>query len=281
MTGMDWNHAAAAMIDGLGAPDLPELLARGLRSLVAYDYTVVFGYRGTVTPLHLFDDFPPDRRRLHVEEYLVGPYLLDPFFLASRDLSEPGLYRLAQIAPDRFYQGEYFRNYYAQTGLAEEVGFLIRVHRRLVLVISLMRRQKRFSAAEIRRLETVRPVIDAVARRHWCDVVDDRVNDGAGPTPGIEGRIEVAFRRIGAGVLSPRERQVVELTLRGHSAEAIGRLLGIASGTVRIHRRNIYSKLRINSQGELFSCFINAMIDERKVAVSELPSPAARARHGG
>lgn len=268
------------MIDGLGAPCLPERMARGLRSVAAYDYTVVFGYCGTSTPLHLFDDFPADRRRLHVEEYLVGPYLLDPFFLASRDLSEPGLYRLAQIAPDRFYQGEYFRNYYAQTGLAEEIGFLIRVHAGLVLVISLMRRKKRFSAAEIRRLEAVWPVIDAVARRHWRDVVNDGAGDGVGASPRIEGRIEVAFRRIGEGVLSPREREVVELTLRGHSAEAVGRLLGIASGTVRIHRRNIYSKLRINSQGELFSCFITAMSDAREVSGNLLPSPAAPVRPG-
>ena len=59
-----------------------------------------------------------------------------------------------------------------------------------------------------------------------------------------------------------RERQVVELTLRGHSADAIGKRLEISPGTVRIHRRNIYSKLRISSQGELFSLFIEAMLGD-------------------
>ena len=72
-----------------------------------------------------------DRRRLHVEEYQEGPYLLDPFFLASLELYEPGLWRLREIAPDRFYQGEYYRNYYAQTGLAEEIGYLIAVNAQL------------------------------------------------------------------------------------------------------------------------------------------------------
>lgn len=76
----------------------------------------------------------------------------------------------------------------------------------------------------------------------------------------MENRIEHAFRSIGEGILTPREREVVELTLRGHSADAIGDLLKISSGTVRIHRRNIYSKLRISSQGELFSEFITAML---------------------
>ncbi len=61
--------------------------------------------------------------------------------------------------------------------------------------------------------------------------------------------------------MTPREREVVEHTLRGHSADAIGKLLGISPGTVRIHRKNIYSKLRINSQGELFSAFISAITE--------------------
>jgi DNA-binding CsgD family transcriptional regulator len=51
----------------------------------------------------------------------------------------------------------------------------------------------------------------------------------------------------------------VEHTLKGHSAEAVGRILGISPGTVRIHRRNIYAKLRISSQGELFSRFIQTL----------------------
>ena len=72
-------------------------------------------------------------------------------------------------------------------------------------------------------------------------------------------RLERAFHKFGEGVLTPREREVVEYTLKGHSADAIGRILDIAAGTVRIHRRNIYSKLQISSQGELFSLFIQTL----------------------
>lgn len=256
---MDWLDAAGRIVEAIGTPEYPVALARGLRELTPYDFTVIFGYVGSAPPLDLFDDFPEDRRRLHVEEYQEGPYLLDPFFLASHDLSQPGLWRLREIAPDRFYQGEYYRNYYAQTGLAEEVGYLIEVNRNLNIVISLMRREKRFSASEIRALKAVWPVVKAASRKHWHDVALDKEKE---ETP-MEARIEEAFRTIGEGVLTLRERQVVELTLRGHSAEAIGGLLGIAPGTVRIHRRNIYSKLRISSQGELFSKFISAMIGRR------------------
>ena len=75
----------------------------------------------------------------------------------------------------------------------------------------------------------------------------------------MRGRVDHAFQTFGGGVLTPREREVVEFTLKGHSADAVGTILGISPGTVRIHRRNIYAKLRISSQGELFSRFIETI----------------------
>jgi DNA-binding CsgD family transcriptional regulator len=71
--------------------------------------------------------------------------------------------------------------------------------------------------------------------------------------------IDEAFQRFGRNLLTPRESEVVEYVLKGHSADATGQLLGISPGTVRIHRRNIYAKLRVSSQGELFSKFISSL----------------------
>lgn len=259
---MEWMANAGRIVDCIGSAEFAPTLADGLRAIVPYDFTVIFGYVGSARPLALYNDFPPDRRRMHVEEYQEGPYLLDPFFLVTLDPAEPGLWRLREIAPDRFYQGEYYRSYYAQTGLAEEIGYLIKVNSELTLVVSLMRKEKRFSTSEVRALKQVWPLIDAACRKNWKDIVlsEDRSED-------IAERIAGAFQRIGEGVLTPRERQVVELTLRGHSADAIGKILKISSGTVRIHRRNIYTKLRISSQGELFSLFINAMLGEAPIDV--------------
>ena len=122
-----------------------------------------------------------------------------------------------------------------------------------------MRKDKRFSKAEIKALRAVWPVVQASCQTHWKNTARDTV-----PAPsGLEENIELAFRTLGEGILTPREREVVEHTLRGHSADAVGKLLGISSGTVRIHRKNIYSKLRINSQGELFSVFLDSITERR------------------
>ncbi|MEM9765227.1 MAG: LuxR C-terminal-related transcriptional regulator [Pseudomonadota bacterium] len=257
---MDWVEHAAGLVETLRTPRFPAVLAKALQAIAPFEYTVIFGYVGSSRPLALYDDFPPDRHRLHVTEYLEGPYLLDPFFLATIDDTEQGLWRLREIAPDRFYQGEYYRSYYGQTGLAEEIGFLVRADSRLSVVISLMRRKKRFSNAEIRSLKRFWPIVRTTSAAHWKGYARD---DDDGKHLTREERIAQAFQSIGQGVLTPREREVVEMTLRGHSAEATGNELGISPGTVRIHRRNIYVKLRIGSQGELFSLFINAILTDR------------------
>ncbi|WP_170608699.1 helix-turn-helix transcriptional regulator [Ruegeria arenilitoris] len=254
---LDWNTHVAQIIGDLEKPNFARSLSDGLKSVVSFDYTVIFGYVGTAKPLALYDDFSPERRDLHVDQYVEGPYLLDPFFLASTGKVKPGLWRLSDIAPDRFYQGEYFRSYYAQTGLAEEIGYLVTIHEQLSIVVSLMRKSKRFSKSELKLLQSAWPVVDASCKRNWAHTA----NETSQLTPALEEKIELAFQSIGEGILTPREREVVEHTLRGHSADAVGKLLGISSGTVRIHRRNIYSKLRINSQGELFSAFLSSIMN--------------------
>ncbi|MDW4547839.1 LuxR C-terminal-related transcriptional regulator [Defluviimonas sp. D31] len=248
------------MIAAEGTPDFPGCLADFLRTVAPYDFTVIFSYGGAARPLDLFDDFPREKRAVFVTDYQAGPYMLDPFFLAATKPVAPGLYRMRDLAPDRFYQGEYFRSYYVQTGLAEEIGFFIDTGRGAVVVVSLMRARKVFSAKEFAAIQSAWPIVEAACARHWADVADrfkaQRGTDADAP----DGQIERSFQRFADGQLTPREREVVEYTLKGYSAEAIRQVLGISSGTVRAHRRNIYAKLGISSQGELFARFIDNLV---------------------
>lgn len=249
-----------AVIAAQGSPDFPRRLAEFLRTIAPYDFTVIFGYRGAARPLDLYDDFPQAKRAVFVTDYQAGPYLLDPFYLAATRPTAPGLYRMRDLAPDRFYQGEYFRSYYVQTGLAEEIGFFVGLDRGAMVIVSLMRADKAFSAREFAALRTVWPIVRAAVRNHWADLAE-RFDLPAGPEAArADRRIERSFQHFGEGILTPREREVVEYTLKGYSAEAIRQVLGISSGTVRIHRRNIYAKLGISSQGELFARFIDTLV---------------------
>ena len=101
------------------------------------------------------------------------------------------------------------------------------------------------------------PVVLAASEKHWEDLALNFSTPNDAESKNAHGqRLAAALSEFGKGLLTPREREVVEFTLKGHSAAAVGHIMGISPGTVRIHRRNLYSELRIRSQGELFSGFI-------------------------
>jgi DNA-binding CsgD family transcriptional regulator len=257
-SGGEWVSLLSLCIDSIGKDGFPESLISALKSLADFDNSVVFAYYRTERPLCLFFTFSPEDQVVFVVDYLKGPYILDPFFKACARQVEPGLYRLRDIAPDRFYQSEYYRSYYIQTGLAEEIGFTLYLPNGVSVAISLMRagESSRFSAREFRLLKNVAPIVNSLAQRHWENVSGkfkvDTQSDGSDETRSV---IENTVNDLFSKRITPRETQVVAQVLEGHSSDSIAKNLGISVGTVRIHRRNIYAKLQISSQQELFAIF--------------------------
>lgn len=258
----DWNSDLARTIASIGTPQFHETLVAMLQGLVEFDQSVIFAYYRDVPPIELYDNFSRRKHHIHVTLYQEGPYLLDPFFQACSQNVKASLYRLRDLAPDRFYQSEYFRSYYARTGLAEEIGYFADLPESVMVVVSLMRSDKysAYSAREFRKLKEVSEVIRALLRQQHADLYHRFSSyEGDEEQSNIQRYIDHAFRTFGKNLLTPRERDVVEYVLKGNSSAAIGRLLNITAGTVQIHRKNIYQKLGINSQGELFSQFIKGL----------------------
>lgn len=255
-----WNDSLAAAISAIGSSDFAAKLVAALVDVVPFNYSVIFAYSGSARPVDLFDDFPAAKRRIFVDDYQAGPYLLDPLFIARPETFGPGPHRVADLAPDRFPQSQYFRSYYVQTGLSEEIAFFVPIHGETRVVVSLMRDAANlppFALRERKRLALVAPLVIAASRQNWKDVESRFSGRGRQrPMAASDHVLASAFHRFGEGRLTAREAQIVELVLKGNSSDAIGKKLGIATGTVRIHRKNIYLKLGISSQGELFSRFV-------------------------
>jgi DNA-binding CsgD family transcriptional regulator len=256
-----WYDHVAQIIAAGDTSQFPAVLVQALRHVVPFDYAVFFAYRGQERPICPYDTFTPQQRIVFVTDYLEGPYLLDPFYQVYVDRMEPGLYRLREIAPDRFYHSEYFRSYYRRTGLAEEIGFMVSLPHDMMLVISLMRAgtSAPFSDRDMNKLRRMEPIVHASAARHWRNLGYLRSSEAEEETarPPLNLQVTSAFENFGEGVLTRREREVVRMVLRGHSSNSIGRQFQITTGTVKIHRKNIYAKLGISSQSELFSHFIS------------------------
>lgn len=257
----DWHDQIARVIAAQDTPHFAAVLVGALQCVVPFDFSVFFAYRGPEPPNCLYDTFTARQRVVFVTDYQAGPYLLDPFYQVCAERIEPGLYRLRDIAPDRFYHSEYYRSYYRRTGLAEEIGFVIALPHDMRVVISLMRAgtSAPFSDRDMSKLSRVEPVVQAASMRNWRNLESNgkEAADRVTPFPGLGMQVTGAFDKFGEGVLTRREREVVRMVLRGHSSESIGRHFQISTGTVKIHRKNIYGKFGISSQSELFSRFIS------------------------
>lgn len=258
-----WYALLGDLVSQVGEPGFPDALAQTLGQLTQFAYTVTFAYNGPDVPLCLHHTFPPKQYAIHVSEYEIGPYLLDPLYKATTNGVRSGVFRLGDVAPDQFYKSEYYRSYYVQTGPVDEIAMFIPGNGSWTIVTSLMRPHSHpaFSVRELCALRCVEPLLGRIAQAHWrTDPRLKAVKPEQDDKDMLRRTVEDALRRLGMPLLTPRETEVVGLVLRGHSSESIANILGISAGTVRIHRKNVYAKMRISSQRELFSIFMQSPV---------------------
>lgn len=240
----DDQRCAAALIDAIGV-------------VVNHEGTCLLAFHKDARPDVLHHTLEPAGREHYLERYLAGPYLLDPLYQLALQDAKPSLCRFRDQLPDRFRSSEYYRQYCERTHLLDEMDYLGRVDERTTLVLVIGRRNRMFSKAELQRLELIEPtVLACIARiwRHWSGRRDNVGTDDA-----MHRRLIDCFEKFGENTLTDRERQISQLLLRGHSSKAIARILRIAPGTVMVHKRNLFGKLDISSQYELFSLFIDEL----------------------
>lgn len=253
----EWTRGIADVLtQPPGQPQL-QALTTWLQRLAFSDRFVLFIFEGRHLPLDLFDTFPSSLRHLFIRKYQDGPYMLDPFYLACVFGQADGLYSMRRLAPERFYATPYYCTYYRHLELCEELGFIVTLDEQSRAVLSLMRweGQAAFSDGEMQLLRSAAPVVDQVVRAAW----QEHRRQKQPISYGLDQRVCDAFDEFGQGVLSPRECQVARLVLKGDTNGSIADLLGISTGTVKVHRKNLYEKLEIGSQAELLAMFVREL----------------------
>ena len=159
---------------------------------------------------------------------------------------------MREIAPQGFAQSEYHHRYFARIGVDDMLGVLLPASDSEVVFMSFSRStgRPRFTRRDASAIATGTEIFAAAVTRH-CEI--------AGPLASRHIAAAAAAppsRRPAPSGLTAREAQVVNLMLEGHSARAIAAVLKISNETVRVHRRNIYEKLGLSSQAELFRWFL-------------------------
>lgn len=250
-----WHRLVAELVAAETAAATSAALADVIGHAVEHEGTCLIAFHNDAGPEVLHHTLEPAGARHYLDRYLAGPYLLDPLYQLAIRSRKPTLCRFRDELPDRFRASEYYRQYCERTHLRDEMDFLVRISPRTTLVLVVGQRHRMFKQAELRRLELIEPTVRAAMQRTW-QLQEERAETTAGD---FHARLTQAFERFGEGVLTERERQISQLLLRGHSSKSIARELDIAPGTVMVHKRNLFGKLHISSQYELFSLLIDEL----------------------
>jgi DNA-binding CsgD family transcriptional regulator len=260
----DFTKALPHLIGMIGEQGFIEAFDTALRNFVEIDITCMLGYAPHSLPVLLHNGMQSVSPPEVMQRYLTGTYLLDCVYTACKAGKPAGLYRLRELAPDAFFEGDYYNSPHVhpcislETGsLAEEIVYLAPLNATEYVAHSLMRQNGSapFSVEDFRRLTGIEPQVRALLARHHRGLqFSAGITNGKTQEAGSD--IEPAFNSFHSDDLTVRERTIVSLVLRGHSSLSIAGRLGITEGTVKIHRKHIYAKLAISSQAELFAMFV-------------------------
>lgn len=92
------------------------------------------------------------------------------------------------------------------------------------------------------------------------DTIQTLLDGGSVISPSIAAKVLLSFRKpqtildptgVGVEVLTPRERQILELIVEGDSPHQIASLFGTTVGTVRQQIKTIYKKLQVNTRVQM------------------------------
>jgi len=263
-----WHQALADCLANLQTADFCKDLLKALQVLLSAknELSALLGLERKGEPPRLLYHcgIAQAYQETLLERYYKRGYLLDPFCLAVDNGLAEGFYPLASIAPDDFFHSEYYRVYYQRTGSMEDAHFIVDLAdgRKLSLCVFQGQSRARFSKHELALLQSAWPLLRELLRQfdqqgglRAC-LGADQVNLPNASHDALEDKIRGAFNHFQHSHLTEREQQVAHLLLCGHSVKSSAKQLAISPETVRMHRKHLYSKLKIGSQAELFALFI-------------------------
>jgi DNA-binding CsgD family transcriptional regulator len=262
-----WHQLLARVILAVNDESFVIKMAEAIASLTSVE-SVQFALEcRSQAPVLLYESGIPARTHDSlIGRYFASGYVLDPLCLAVQSGLAEGFYHLSEVAPDSFLSSEYYRNFYVANGLAEDCYFIVDldVTRKISFCLFQGESGDRFSHEQLELFRAIEPVVRELIYLFGqgpglsC-LAEHSNNRSAAGNKVLMNHIRGALSGFGKECLTEREREVAHLILRGHSTKSAAKALGLSSETIRMHRRNLYSKLRINSQAELFANFIASL----------------------
>lgn len=265
-SGFDVSNARiAALIDLIGTDQFFSRLADLLEKKMGYKNFHIFLYRNNLAPAALANRPEPVNHARGLSNYLKYTYVINPAFRAFQQGSPSGVYLISDFIKkeepnviDGFDIDVHIEDSeaigYRTPGWPKnmaEVIVLVNLPNRTSLDFSFLTPLDSQQARDCQHtLGHLYPFLNSVLLRQFA--IKPESFDAMEMESGLEDR----FQDFGAETLTTREREITQLIVIGHSSKSISLNLDISVPTVKTHRRNIYRKLQISSQAELFSLFL-------------------------
>jgi DNA-binding CsgD family transcriptional regulator len=250
-----FSEGLAEILRSPGENDTPKRLCDALKAIVDIDHAATFLFSKNSAPLTLHDEHAGCPVR-----YIDSPYLLDPVYDQFLRNTAPPFCRLRDIAPDGFEISEYFQKYYKHIDVADEYCFNVPAGQDSMFHVTLLLtgRKKGYDRKSLRTLESLSPVVSAVLMR-YSELRAGDLAPASADANAFHDRLSNVFENFGRTLLTAREKQIVDLTMKGYSDKLAARELGITPATVRNHKKSIFNKLKVGSQGQLFGLFLEVL----------------------
>lgn len=194
--------------------------------------------------------------KVQLEGYVNAAYLLDPFYTWATVEKKEGVFRLRDVTPTGFEDSEYFDLYYRKAQLEDEACFIFLLDNNITASVSVCRsnlsNEKKFSEYELDILSATFPMVKHIVSEYVAHSHEKEVST-------IESRLDNALANFGTTLLTPKECEILQYILHGYSLKNIAQKLGNSIETIKYHRKNIYTKLDVSTQPEMFYLFIDSL----------------------
>ena len=262
------SRATALLLNNLQDDGFPRLLRRLLLTQLPFSNMIVTIYPQHNKPMCLHAWLPNTRLHNHYQKhYLTHTYQLDPFYQICTQPFKTGAYFLKDVAPDRFFRSEYYLSYYRGSAMVDELCLISELDDGSSIHMSIGRDSSlgRFNKIERQFLADIEVILCSLLSQNGNHLLSSsqQVEDKPDPADALEVRLQKYSESLpDLTPLTPREAQVTAMVLKGHSSLSAGLVLGIATETVKIHRKKVYKKLQVGTQAALFARLSHLLVGD-------------------
>ncbi len=263
------SEICAGIVDAIGTETFFSQAGKLLEGYMSYEGLNILLYSENNAPTCLKSFKMAINFQAGLENFLTYTYIINPVYRAFQDNITPATYLIGDLLPVGYTE------LIANTDLniwiddKETIGYrtpgwpkhltevlaLIRLPDNKMIEFSFMTALSGDQTEKCHTLlKKIYPVLSSAILKHFEFAAQDFDVSESKPSQ------EYRFQEFGKDILTSREQDITKLILIGHSSNSIGLNLDISLPTVKTHRRNIYSKLQISSQAELFNLFVKNLM---------------------